>query len=107
MIATTQAAIDSRDAGIRSSAQHAGEDWQANAVQWVYLHAVACDPEPFLAEDVRDVAERDGMAPAPDARAWGSVMRRAAALGHVEPCGFARARSSHMSPKVQWRLKRQ
>lgn len=105
MIPTVQTSLNLRDAGIRSSAQHAGDEWQAKALQWVVLHAIACNGEPFLAEDVRQEAERDGMEPAPDSRAWGAVMRRAAAQGKIESCGYAPAKSSHMSPKVQWRLK--
>lgn len=104
MIPTEQMAMNFRDIGIRAAAQHAGPEWHAKAVQWVVLHAIACGDKPFLAEDVRQEAERDGMAPAPDGRAWGHVMRAAAAAGYIKSCGFARAKSSNMSPKVQWIL---
>lgn len=59
----------------------------------------------FLTEDVRAWAERGGYVSRPDnERAWGAVMRRAAANGLIKKVGYAPARSSNLSPKVQWQV---
>lgn len=89
-----------RDDGIQRAADHADDAWRERAIGYVRLHA-AVHAE-FLAEDVRAVAEHDGLPPPPDGRAWGSVMQTAARRGIVKRVGYAPARSSNLSPKVLW-----
>lgn len=92
------------DDGIERASEHAkqvSQDWQTKAVGYVRLFAL-CEPA-FLAEDVREMAERDGFDAPPDGRAWGAVMRQAAREGIVVSAGYAPANSSNGSPKVKWR----
>ena len=56
----------------------------------------------FLAETVRDFAEKRGLVPPPDERSWGAVMRRAARNNLIRRIGYAPARSSNLSPKCLW-----
>lgn len=88
-----------RDDGIARSAASSGAAWQDAALAAVRLHAQT--HELFLTENVR-FACPDLEAP-PDGRAWGQVIRRAAKAGICERVGFARAKSSNLSPKPLWR----
>lgn len=91
-----------RDDGIQRAADHAGDYWRRCARGFL-LEYLATHAEPFLAENVREFAEARHLADPPDGRAWGQVMRSAARDGLIVKVGYAPARSSNLSPKVQWR----
>lgn len=94
-----------RDDGIERAIAHAEAvkpDWRKEALDWV-RHYAAMSAAPFLAEEVRDMAEAAGFTAPPDGRAWGQVMRDAQRERVVVKVGYAPARSSNLSPKVQWR----
>lgn len=98
-----EVAAHRRDRGIASVAKHAQNDdpgWQDRAIGYV-VRCAALHPN-FMAEDAREMAELYGLAKPADKRAWGNVMRTAARRGLVRSCGYAPARSSHLSPKVLW-----
>jgi hypothetical protein len=77
------------------------EPWIDRAVGYVRLYATV--HEVMLAEHCRRFAELDGFACPPDKRAWGRVMRNAAAQHIIQHDGYAPAESSNHSPKVKWR----
>lgn len=63
-------------------------------------------PGEFMSEDVRSFAERTmGLIPAPDPRAWGSVMRRASNQGLVIQVAFRPSSNpqAHTRPTAVWR----
>lgn len=91
-----------RDDGIQRSGDHAGDRWKRSARGYL-LEFLTVRPSPFLAEDVREFAEVRGLEAPPDGRAWGAVMRAAARDRLIDKVGYAPARSSNLSPKVQWR----
>ena len=97
----TELAQQRRDRGIRRSADHATREWLDKAVGYVRLHAVVTPS--FLTEDVRAMAEADGLPAPPDKRAWGAVMRKAAHAELIKADGYAPSKSSNLSPKVRWR----
>lgn len=80
--------------------KHTG--WTDEALRHLESYAAQCVGS-FLIEDLRDYAERHGLASPPDERAWGSVVRMASKAGSIVSVGFARARSSNNSPKTLWR----
>lgn len=90
-----------REVGIaRTEARSARIDpfFESTAVEAV--RSFALEHREFLTEHVREVC------PTPaglTGRAWGSIMRKAHALGYVHPAGFGRANSSNRGPKVLWR----
>ncbi len=93
-----------RDDGMERAGRHADaehKDWRDKALGYVRLYAVA-STGPFLTEDVRVEAEKDGLPLPPDRRAWGSVLQRAAREGIVTRAGYAPAHSSNLSPKCLW-----
>jgi hypothetical protein len=90
-----------RDDGISRAADHAGSAWQRQARGYL-LEYLATNTGAFLAEDVRGFAERRGISPPPDGRAWGAVFQSAAREHLIRKVGYAPARSSNLSPKVQW-----
>lgn len=92
-----------REDGIRRSAAHADAvdpTWRAKAMGYVRLHAVV--HATFLTEDVRGMAEADGLPKPPDGRAWGSVMQGAVRARIIRRVGYAPAHSSNGSPKCVW-----
>lgn len=100
------------DAGASRAVAHAERvqaDWQARATQMVARFAGAKaaynhpDHEPWLAEEARAYAEREGVPPPPDGRAWGAVMQACRRAGLIVPCGYAPAVSSNGSPKTMWK----
>lgn len=90
-----------RDDGIQRAGDHAGNEWKDRARGYV-LEFLAGNPEPFLAEDLREFAEVRGLFAPPDGRAWGAVIQSAARDGLIRKVGYAPAKSSNLSPKVQW-----
>jgi hypothetical protein len=92
-----------RDTGIARASDHARRvdpAWLEKALGYVRLHAMVATA--FLTEDVRAMAEADGLPDPPDGRAWGAVMRTAKHRGIVRAAGYAPAKSSNLSPKVWW-----
>lgn len=59
----------------------------------------------FMAEDVREFAEKNGCPTPPDGRAWGGVVQRAMRDKLIERVGFApmKSRNCHANPKSVWR----
>jgi hypothetical protein len=79
-------------------------EWSKQAyaylMQFARLHH-----NPFLVEDVRAYAEKKGLTPPPDGRAWGHIVQTARRAKQITSCGFGIAKSSNGSPKVLWKLK--
>lgn len=93
-----------RDDGIARADRHAAANdpwWRDRAFRAVAIFARTHSA--FLAEDVRQMAEREGLPPPPDGRAWGAVMQRAQRERVIQADGYAPANSSNRSPKVWWR----
>lgn len=63
------------------------EGWFARAR--AVLDAELQDGLLVCAEDVRQAAEIDGLEPAPDGRAWGSVFASAKRLGIIADAGYS------------------
>lgn len=59
----------------------------------------------FMAEDVREYAERGGLSAPPDGRAWGGIVQRALRAKLIERVGYApmKSRNCHANPKTVWR----
>lgn len=96
----TYAASRAADEGIQRAADHAGPSAISEAVTAVLIVARSL-PE-FTAEDVRARFGDFGM---PEPRAWGAVMRAAAASGQVIPTDRYRKTgrlSSHNRPMRVW-----
>lgn len=96
-----------RDAGMErvlGSADRAEPNWSQRAFDYVVQFARK-HPE-FMSEDVREHAIKDGFPDAPDARAWGPVIRRVAIAGIIRSVGFRKQASisCHRSPKTVWAL---
>ena len=91
-----------RDDGIQRSGDHAGDTWRRGARGYL-LEYLATHQGPFMAEDVRQYAETHGFAFPPDGRAWGVVFQSAARDRLIVKVGYAPAKSSNLSPKVQWK----
>lgn len=94
-------AQERRDLGMARAelaAERHAPGWEDDAV--AHVTAYALTHELFLAEDARaGFHTPEGV----DGRAWGSVIKRAQALGVLRPHGFAAANSSNRSPKVLWK----
>jgi hypothetical protein len=91
-----------RDDGIQRAGDHAGARWRGQARGYL-LEWLAAPRGDFLAEDVREFAERRGLDAPPDGRAWGVVFQSASRDRLISKVGYAPARSSNLSPKVLWR----
>jgi hypothetical protein len=102
----TQLSIDfaraRRDDGIQRAGDHAGDRWRRGARGYL-LEYLATHAGPFMAEDVRELADARGFEAPPDGRAWGQVFQAAARERLIVKVGYAPAKSSNLSPKVQWR----
>ncbi len=98
-----QEARSRAERGIKSSADHAGREWQDQAVAaarlFVRWNERGYGGEPFTMEEVREWASIRIDDP-PDLRAWGAVTRRLKSEGIIRPTGgYAKAASSNLSPK--------
>lgn len=105
----TSEAAARRDEGMTLAVEKADRDmegWSEEAHQSLQFFATEMGRgHRFLTEDVRAYAEFKLLVVRPEnERAWGAVMRRAAALGMIKKVGYAPAKSSNLSPKVQWEV---
>lgn len=97
-------AIESRNAGIKTAVDHADhkiKSWQDRAYSFLLAYSKPC----FQVEEVRQAAE--GIVPeAPNARAWGGIILRAAKAGKVERIGFKNTSNvkAHRTPASVWRF---
>lgn len=92
-----------RDVGIERAGDHADREhaeWRDRAATLIGEYA-ECHGR-FLIEDVVPFARAQGLPDPPDGRAWGAAAQRARRVGLIRSCGYAPARSSNLSPKVQW-----
>ena len=95
-------AAERRDAGIERSSSHAERVtplWNEMAYTHLRVWLLTRDRGDFLAED----AFKEFQIAPPDGRAYGAVMRKAAAAGIIHKIGYAPAKSSNLSVKVLWR----
>lgn len=75
---TIFAAIERGHAAAKLAADHAGDEWQEQAFS--HLKRYAYEHDEMQALHIRLYAENCGLAKAPDSRAWGHILRRAAKL---------------------------
>lgn len=89
-----------------SRADRAEENWTEKSVELFKLYS-RMHRDGFMTEDVRAWAEKLGMPPPPDNRAWGMVARKLSRQGAIEAIGYGKQRSAtcHGSPKTIWRIK--
>jgi hypothetical protein len=100
-------AIRLRDGGIKEAIDHAEAiepKWGDQALSFLKGCRVKGI---FQVEDIRKLAEEIGFPSAPDARAWGSVIRKAASLDLVEKVGIQSKASTicHRGFASLWQFK--
>ncbi len=95
--------------GADTAASHAdrvtGGAWSEKAWAFLVQFGQSQKGRPFMTEDVRAHAElRKAVPAAPDARAWGSIVMRAAKARLIERVDYApnKSPSCHGSPKSVW-----
>lgn len=102
------AAMERAEVGMQRSVDHANSvesEWSGQALGLLVAFAKQAGGA-FLIEDARRYAEANGLPLPPDARAWGSVTRRAKAKQRIEKTGDASAAaSSNCSLKPLWRYR--
>lgn len=105
---THREAAEKRDDGIERGLSHADRvkaQWRV----WAYDYLaglVKLQTAPFLAEDLIEKAESEGVwCPAVDRRWYGGVIRALAKDGVIEKIGYANARTSNCSPRCLWKAK--
>lgn len=103
---TLQEAAQRRDDAIERGLSHADRvkaDWR----KWAYDYLaglVKLQTAPFLAEDLVEKAESEGVwCPPVDRRYYGGIIRKLAIDKVIEQCGAARAKTSNCSLKPLWR----
>ena len=110
MIPILQNSEHKRDTGIARAAAHADREipqWSELAFEFITRYCAAHGKgHEFHGEALRQCAERTGLVPEPpDARAYGSVFRRAARAGLIRKTGrYVLAKSSNLSPKPVWEV---
>lgn len=99
-----------RDAGITKAVNHADAvrtNWSLEAYKHFCAFAQRSKRRAnrtFLTEEVRQYAERQGLPPPPDGRAWGGVTVKLVREGLIRSCGYIPQQSPncHGSPKNLW-----
>ena len=79
------------------------EQWKAQAYAALVRFAKRAR-KPFTIERARSAIGQRIDQPK-ELRWWGSVTQTAIKQGVIKPCGWARARSSHGSPKPEYRVR--
>jgi hypothetical protein len=83
-----------------NSAESSNPGWNDEALDYVrnYPH------NEFMAEDVRNHAERQGFPIPPSKRAWGGIMAKAKLLGYIKRIGYRLVNNpnAHKTPAAYW-----
>lgn len=108
---TLQSAKAAGERGIASSEQHAGKEWQEQAVTACRLYLRWNDKYwngiDFNIDQLRTWAYDHGLPRPAEERAWGAATRRLVKEGLIARTGlYLRAVSSHLSPKPSYRRAR-
>lgn len=93
-----------RNKGIARAVEHAdkvNEDWQKNALDFLYLYAR--DHDRFSGEMVRVESKRIVPDP-PSLRAWGAVLLQGSRRGWIRQVGFVHVKNekAHMANAALW-----
>lgn len=96
---TIPQARERRDESMAAVDGNASEDWKDAA--WSIVRLFPAN-HVFMAEDVRDALDAKGLV-VHDRRALGPVIMAMARGGLIEKAGYRAARTSNLSPKVEWR----
>jgi len=96
-----------RDNGIKRAADHAdrvSDGWSDRAYQFL-LKFLGNHNGPFMAEEVRSAAALMDFELPPSARAWGSVVLKAAKAGIIERIGIQKVKNknAHCANATVWR----
>lgn len=94
-----------RDEGIRAAVEHADAvepKWSVRAEAYAEMMIKKRGFKPFLFEEIVEASKRDGIPQPPDGRAWGYVVQALHRRGVVRNMGYAKAKTSNLSPKVLW-----
>lgn len=97
------------ETGALVAASHADrqvDDWSVVALL-LFKYYARMHPEGFMTEDVRAWADKIGVEPPPDNRAWGWVAKKLASEGEIYAAGYDKQKSAncHASPKTVWKRK--
>lgn len=99
------AAMERAEIGMQRAVDHANRvesEWSGQALGLLVAFAKQAR-RPFLIEEARAYAEKNGLPLPPDARSWGAVTRRAKAKRRITKTGGgAAAASSNASLKPLW-----
>lgn len=98
-----EAAREARDEAIERVAKGSGDAWQDAAMDFLRCF-IQANSRSFFIEEIRDLAEAEGLEAPPDRRAWGAVAVRAARAGLIRRIGYGpqASRNAHMAPKSIW-----
>jgi hypothetical protein len=99
--AEAAAVRDAAIAQVAENAERTSPGWQARAYSALERYCREVATEPFTTERARIALQSEIEAPH-DLRAWGAVMKEAAACGLVRRVGYAPSRASHLSAMPLW-----
>lgn len=99
-------ARDRRDEGIdrvSGKADRLHEGWKLEAFAYLESYVRRLRGVAFLSEEFAAWAQVEGLSAPHDGRAYGAVVQMGMRRGVIVQCGFRRARTSNLSPKVLWK----
>ena len=96
-----------RDQGAAQALSNAGREWHDRATQLALEFFANAGPGGALFEDVREYAQRKGLALPPSPNAWGAVclaMSKRSLITKTGQLRASRATKSHSRAQPVWRL---
>lgn len=92
-----------RDIGMQTAADHASEAWNEKAYEYLKKY-LKINRDKFMTEFFRQWAESNGLHPPPTARAYGSIISKAAKKELIKHCGYSRTSNykAHKTPASVW-----
>jgi hypothetical protein len=95
-----------KEHGQQIALEHAGNDWQTLALDYLNRFLGITQAVPFLFEDFRDYATHNGLPQPASHKAWGALCGAASRRGLIEPTGQvkkAKAAKTHAHRVMEWR----
>ncbi len=95
-----------KEEGIERAVNHANEvtpNWSDRAASLLKEFISVCHT-PFMAENFREYAEKQGLEEPPSKRAFGGVITRAKSMGWIKSIGFGLTHNplAHRTPASLW-----
>ena len=100
----TELSQRNKEVGMERSEKNAGSTWAKDAYK-IFVNYCGYHAQPFLVEEVREIATMRGLTVPPSKRAWGSIVARAKKDKIIQHVGYGQVSNplAHQANASKWK----